>query len=156
MVRLLNTHMPIDGRLLLIGEPSELLDLSKALSLQRASFLCKLNPRWIVETLQTITSDNQALQQISIETPTLPYNSGLHNFDPGDPGYAIGESAHSWWSKLDYLLAKLHKSHPIRLKILYNVPVWADKQRAKVCMESLLPEMTKRNTVDLVDRGKEW
>ena len=113
-------------------------------------FVCKFNPRWIDIALQTVTSEHQD-SQISLETPSLPYSADSSQLDPADPGRELGETAYTEWLELDRTLTKLHETHSIHTKVLYNVPFWSDKQRARSCMESLLPEATAGGMVDLVN-----
>ena len=68
----------------------------------------------------------------------------------GDVREAVGGIAYPEWLELDCLLAQLHESHSIRLKVLYNVPFDTDGSRERRRMEVLLPEVMTRGIVDLV------
>ena len=101
--------------------------------------------------LQTVTLDHRGFKQALIKTRLLPFDPDFCGFDPVNPGPSLGEAAYMGWLELDCTLAKLHESHSVRFKVLYNVPDWATKEKAVDCMESLLPEVTKRGVVELVD-----
>ena len=108
------------------------LDLSKATKLKSLLFRC-VDPsiQRITMTLETVQSKD--LRQITIH----PYGtfSGL-----------IGETARQEWQDLDRLLVQLWTSHSIRPKIVYEMGRGGNN-----LAPSLLPELTRRGVVDLVD-----
>ena len=111
-------------------------DLSKAAKLKDLIFLGRIsNIHWIVRALQTVESKN--LQQITIRLHTATLR-GLTE-----------ETDHLEWQDLDRLLVKFWTSHSIRPRFVYapNSGGWDTRDRAP----SLLPELTGRGLVDLVE-----
>jgi hypothetical protein len=107
-------------------------------------------PKWIVATLRTITHDHRKLRQITVH---MAPSSGL---DCVDVKRAIGETAYQEWLDLDRLLVNLWESHSIRPKVLYTANPEKDGGRARTRMKSLLPELTTREIVELIERRDEW
>jgi hypothetical protein len=128
------------------------IDLSKATKLKEVVFKFSLNPRWIVKTLRTVTNDHRNLRQISLDLPYAFLSPEFEGADPARVRQAVGETVHTGWSELDRLLIQLWESHSIRPKALYSVPSWVDRRRARICMESLLPETAAGGIVDLIER----
>lgn len=116
------------------GIPS--LDLSKVTKLKDVEFRCgKPNIQWVTMTLQTIESEN--LQRITIDlyaTLTSP----------------VGETVHREWLDLDQLLAQFSTSHSIRPKIMHGK--LEEGTNLRNLAPILLPELTRRGAVDVVDR----
>ena len=80
-----------------------------------------------------------------------------HRFVPADLTGAIGEAAYQEWLDLDRSIARLWESHSIRLKAeYYDSSTFGDgmvaKDKARKCLECLLPEVTNRGIVDLARR----
>ena len=65
--------------------------------------------------------------------------------------HAIGET-YGEWLELDRLLARRWQAHPFHMKVLYNAPASMDGKISRDCMESLLPELTRRGALDLAER----
>jgi len=86
--------------------------------------------------LQTITSNHRDLQQILIYVPFHPASIGSQETD-------------RQWMDLDHHLIQLWESHAIRTKVIYSVA----REEKVVCgyIRGLLPEMTKRGIIELVD-----
>lgn len=122
------------------------------MKLKDVTFVWDLNPRWIVMTLRTITSNHRNIRQISVDAAYILYDLIHKHVDPVNFRHAIGATAHAEWLQLDHLLGKLWESHLVRPKVLYDVPSSMDAERAKTCMESLFPEATGRGVVDLIQR----
>ena len=97
-------------------------------------------------SLKTITPSHRDLQQIAISIPGLYHQFDSNLADRMDLG---------GWLELDHLLIQLRESRSVRLRVLYNVPLWTDGTWTRGCIENLLPEATKRGIVDLVE-GCEW
>jgi len=110
-----------------------LLDLSIAAKLKYLGFLRKgSSVRWISTTLQTVKS--KSFQRISI-----------FQFDP----ITVEESVCQEWRDLDRLLVRFWTSHSIRPQVVYIA--WPGQKDLKDHAPSLLPELTRRGLVDLVE-----
>ena len=110
------------------------LDLSKASKLKYLEFQRgELNVRWITTRLRTVKS--KSLQCVCI------------NPDVDIPG-EIGEGFHQEWQDLDRLLVQFWTTHSIRPRVVY-VPTNGEEDMGDRVL-GLLPELTKRGLVDLV------
>ena len=111
-------------------------DLSAAIKLKYLVFRCA-RPRvhWITMALQTVKSKN--LQQITIH----PYATALVN--------VTEETAGREWQDLDRLLVQFRTSHSVCPKVVYEVE--AGGQGWRDCASILLPELTRRGLVDVVE-----
>ena len=90
--------------------------------------------RWITVALQTVKSKN--LRQITIHSPlTIP-----------DPA---GKVVRREWQDLDHLLVQFWTSNSIRSQVMYE----PEEGRKDITdhASSLLPELTRRGLVDLVE-----
>jgi hypothetical protein len=133
--------------LFLVKSGSASIDLSKARKLNDVAFLRgRSSAQWVVTALQTITPKHRNLQQITLYAPYAPYNPTLNRADPTNVRYAFGETIYRQWLELDHLLAQLWESHSIRLKVLYH----ECPEVTSSCVDTLLPEVTRRGIVDLV------
>jgi hypothetical protein len=110
-------------------------DLSKATKLKELSF------RWggpgvqrVTTALQTVRSKN--LQQIAIRLYARFVNP-------------VEEKVRQEWQDLDRLLVQFWTSRSIRLKIKYEA--WEGENSLGALAQSLLPELTRRGAVDLVE-----
>jgi len=65
----------------------------------------------------------------------------------------IGEEVYPEWQDLDHLLVKLCTSHSIRPRVMYEAGRGGKILRDRV--SSLLPELTRRGLVDLVEAGRQ-
>jgi len=112
-------------------------DLSKGAKLKRVIFLRKNNRstvKWIAMTLRTVESRN--LQNITLFTnDSLPAT--------------VGEAALQEWKDLDRLLVQFWTSHSIRPEVVYRARTWGKDLRS--IASSLLPELSRRELVDLVE-----
>ena len=110
-------------------------DLSQAAKLRDLMLLGRRsNIHWIVAALQTVQPKN--LQQVTIHPSTLPR---------GNPG----EIDHRDWEDLDRLLVEFWTSHSVRSQLVYSPNSGGRDTRDRV--PTLLPELTKRGLVDLVE-----
>jgi hypothetical protein len=115
------------------GRPS--LDFSKATKLKELVFRCgEPNVQRIVMALQTVQS--KSLQQITIH----PY---------GAFAIPVKEAVRQEWQDLDHLLVQFWTSLSIRPRIACEAGIGGDNLRAYV--PNLLPELTRRGLVDLVE-----
>jgi hypothetical protein len=129
--------MNIDPLFPFPGEPgSASIDLSKATKLKDVVFrLVSWSVEWITIPLQTITPEHQDLRQITIHV--------LYRLTTdANAVRTIGE-----WTDLDLLLVKLWESRSIRPRV-----EGVAEQDMRSCVERLLPEITRRGIVDLVER----
>jgi hypothetical protein len=133
-----------------LGEPgSASVDLSKATKLKDVLFqLNSWSVRWVITALQTISPKHRDLQQITIWlshylTGTLGVGTNIRR--------AIGEVNFRQLLDLDRLLVQLWESYSIRPKAVVSTI-------EAVCVEYLLPEMTKRGIVDFAEfqYGSQW
>ena len=132
--------------------PLGLIDLSKATELKDVVFICEFNPQWITVTLQTITRSHTNLQRVSIAAPDVLYSAYFLGHNSANVLPAVTEAIYRGWSELDLSLTRLRESHSARLEIRYGVPFSMDAESARSLMESFLPELTKRGSVELIGR----
>ena len=93
--------------------------------------------------LRTITPKHQDLRQITIRMPNDLTLAAL-----GANGVqAIREPVRGQWLDIDQLLVQFWGSRSIRPKIVCEL-----EQHTRDCIVFLLPEATKRGTIDLVGR----
>ena len=124
------------------------IDLSKATKLRDAVFQPgSLNVEWVSKALRTITPIHQDFRRISISM-----HRDLNLTQPDvDVRETIGERIYGQWSDLDRLLVQFWESRLIRPEVIWAM---VEKKR-KVTRDSigcLLPEITKRGIIDLVER----
>jgi len=110
-------------------------DLSKATKLKYLKFMrAKASVQWITMALETVKSKH--LQHIIIHQSTfLPE--------------VIQEVVCQEWRDLDRLLVKFWASHSIRPKVTYTTG--KEREDLKDHLPRLLPELTRRGLVDLVE-----
>jgi hypothetical protein len=144
MVRPLGICALTDSLLRFTGESSPaLIDLSKATKLKEVVFWPRQRSvEWVIMALQTITPEHQGLEQITIRTPDY---FALAAILP-DFRNAVGEAQCGLWLDLDRLLVQLWESRSIRPKVVYTTG-----QGKGDPIESLLPGITERRIVDLVE-----
>jgi hypothetical protein len=112
-----------------------LLDLSRASKLKDVEFRCgRPNIQWITMALQSIESKN--LQQIIVHCYSIFQNP-------------VGEIAHRAWRDLDRVLVQFWTSRAIRPKIEYEAG--EEGEDLKGLAPVLLPELTRRQVVDLLE-----
>ena len=95
--------------------------------------------------LQTITPNHRELRQISIR---VAYYSV---FARTSTGANAGQTGGGPWycPGLDHLLIQFWESRSIRLKVIYT------EEGVAGYIERLLPEITRRGIIDLVERAPE-
>ena len=110
-------------------------DLSAATKLKHLAFRCvRPNVQWVTKALQTVESEDLR----------------LITFRPGpDTFLQLPESIRQQWQDLDRLLVQFWTSHSIRTKVTYQARGRGDDLTDH--LPSLLPELTRRGLVDLVD-----
>jgi hypothetical protein len=147
-----STYVPIDNLPLFADDPSVgSIDLSKAKSLQEAEFGCRVNPRSVVATLRTVTDDHRNLQHILLDAFDVLIAPHPNYSDPESFVRAI-EASYREWLELDHLLVGLWQVHSIRVKFKYEVLASIGGKVSRLCVESLLPQLTARGVVELVGR----
>lgn len=112
--------------------------MSKATKLKKVGFWYNFPTLQVIETLKTITSNHKALKQVSIRV--------VFDF----------EEINSYWHCLDGALVQLWELHQIHVKIvLYGQRNGIqDFEAIHEHIEHLLPEMTKRDKIQLSHGGK--
>lgn len=116
------------------------IDFSRAKSLKQVAFwLGALDDVWITLALKTLTPNHRDLHQISIY---IPVNRFLKT-------RLAMEEIHRQWADLDHFLVQLWESNAIHTRVIYRLK---GEKEARECVRGLLPEMTKRGTVELVDQ----
>ena len=103
------------------------------------------NVEWITMALQT--TKHRDLRQISI---CAHFGSVLTSFG-ANVGQLVGEHVVWQWLDLDRLLARLWESYFIRPRIMSMTPDEEQGTRRE-CVWSLLPEITTRGIINLVER----
>ncbi|KAF9644356.1 hypothetical protein BDM02DRAFT_3122058 [Thelephora ganbajun] len=122
------------------------IDLSKATKLERAVFLpTSMSVKWITMVLQTITPKHRDLQYILIHSPYDPALAGASV----NVRQTVGELVCGQWSELDHVLVQFWESRSIRPMISY-IGLRGEKKETGECLGCLLPKITKRGVVDLV------
>ena len=112
------------------------LDLSKAPKLKCITFLGRRsNIYWVVAALRTVESKN--LQQITIRLHTATLRNSIEETDCQE------------WQDLDQLLVQFWTSHSIRPQLVYSPNSGGREARDRA--PRLLPELTRRGLVDLVE-----
>ncbi|KAF9645554.1 hypothetical protein BDM02DRAFT_495077 [Thelephora ganbajun] len=121
------------------------IDLSKAIKLKEVVFRSKtLHVNWLVLALQTITSEHRCLHHISIHVHFRPFFID----DPVNVRQTVGEEIYRQWMDLDRILVRSWESYGIRPKVVYSE---AGGEKETTCIGSLLPEITERGIIELVD-----
>ncbi|KAF9642424.1 hypothetical protein BDM02DRAFT_3124560, partial [Thelephora ganbajun] len=123
------------------------IDLSRATKLKEAVFRPEtLHVIWLVLALQTITSEQRYLHQISIHVHFHP--SFID--DPANLRQTVREDIYREWADLDRILVRLWESYRICPRVVYSV---ASDRKEMMCRRigSLLPEITERGIIELVD-----
>ena len=123
------------------------IDLSKASKLKDIALRCgHLNREWVAKTLETITSQHQDLQQITV------YPIGLHR-DVREHWNAVERfivvNDGTPWLDVDHLLVQLWDSRSIRPRVAYSTG--SEKEEVMGPIWNLFPELAKRGLIDLVE-----
>jgi hypothetical protein len=103
---------------------------------------------WIIVALQTITPEHQDLRQITISVYDNLIPSDADNIG-ADAEQTVGEANFRQWLNLDRLLVQIWESRSIRPKVIFTEQEGMSVMRD--CMGCLLPEITKKGIIDLVD-----
>ena len=112
-------------------------NLSKATKLQHITFRCRsLGTGWITTTLETITAGHRDLQRISVNVDYV------HVLVKSNPGMG--------WPDLERFLIKLWESRSVRTT-LECIDPWSITGRMVGLAMCLLPELTRRGAIDLVE-----
>ena len=112
------------------------IDLSEAIRLREVVLRLRyLNDAWAGPTLKTLTSEHKDLQLISICISIYEYE--------------IETETHILWVDLDHALVQLWESKAITIRVTYNTD--EDEAEAREFVEQLLPEVTRRGIVELVE-----
>jgi hypothetical protein len=130
------------------GSKSTSLDLSKATKIKDVVFQpISQSVEWITATLKTIPK-HRDLQEVSIYLPSYVAITGVGR----NASQVIGEENWGEWLDLDRLLVQFWESGSIRPKVV--CPMRAKRgldPRHRVEYRCLLPEITKRGIIDLVE-----
>jgi hypothetical protein len=112
-------------------------------------FLCEgFEDVWITVALKTLTSRHANFQKVAIHTPIPARLSPVD--EPLDVKKTIGGELYSQWMDLDCILVQLWESHAIRLQVICSTG--GEEKVAREFVEGLLPEMTKRGRLELVNK----
>ena len=125
------------------------IDLSRATQLKDTVFSCNINPRWIADTLRTITDNHTSLRRASVVLPIGLCRSNLCCTNPADAIRTVGGTLHQEWLEIDRFLAHLLESQSIPLEVTYGTQPSTNGQTARSLIECLLPELTGRGLVGL-------
>ena len=117
------------------------INLSKATSLGEVGFrLLDPSDVWAGSTLKTLTPNHKDLRRISIHM-TIPEHANLQRI--------FNIDICNLWTDLDRTLIQLWESNAILTRVTYAAG--GEKTEARRFVEQLLPEMTRRGIVELVD-----
>ncbi|KAF9789311.1 hypothetical protein BJ322DRAFT_1208557 [Thelephora terrestris] len=123
------------------------IDFSEVINLKDVAFgLAGPEDVWIAMALETITSKHTDFRKVSITIQINPPNIDY----PDYVRKAVGERVYRQWMDLDRVLFQLWESKKIYAKVIFSAGEVGDGLEYVV---ALLPEMTKRGLVDLVDDG---
>ena len=142
MVRPFGICVPTDSLLSFPVGPA-VLDLSKATKLQDMTFRStSLNIGWITAAVQTTVPEHRELRKILIR---VPYSLTCFDVD------IMKESAvYREWLDLDRLLVQLWESNSTPPRVICTT--WSGQSKGMIGFtDCLLPELTKRGTVDLCE-----
>jgi len=120
-----------------------MIDLSKATKLRDVVFRPQSSSvEWITAAFKTTTPNHRELQKISIG---FPYFSGSLDVDTISQSTSFRE-----WLDLDRLLVQFWESRSTGPKV--TCAVWDGRKRdVRGCVECLLPELTRRGAIGLVE-----
>ena len=104
---------------------------------------------WVTATLKTITPQHRDLQQIAIYPDIWDHDDGA-GFEQ-----IIYTTPGAQWLDVDRLLVQFWDSRSIRSKVMYLPVVENEKMEIKDRAGRLLPELTKRGIIDLVEYSSE-
>ena len=135
-------HHTDNSSLFQVGSAPGSLDLSKATRLRDLVFRPESrSAEWITMALRTITPEHQDFRRITIHIPFY-----LTFFGAG-ARQSLGETAFRQWLDLDRILVRIWDSRAIRPNV-GCVRLGQRRESTKLCIGSLLPEITKRGIID--------
>ena len=143
MVRPVDIYVHADSLLWFPGESKPTsMDLSNATKLKDVAFRPESQSiEWVVKALQAITPKHRNLRQTTIH---IPSHLTLTR-DPTVVRQAMGETHRELWLDLDRLLVHFWESRCIHPKITCIA-----QRDMRDRIECFLPEITKREIIDLV------
>jgi hypothetical protein len=104
---------------------------------------------WITVALKTLTPRHANLQKVAIHIPIPARLSPVD--EPFDVKKTVGGEVYSQWRDLDCVLVQLWESHAICLQVICSTG--GEEKVAREFIEGLLPEMTKRGRLEMVNKG---
>jgi len=114
-------------------------DLSRLTKLRQVVFRFHRHyPTWITMALKTITPKHRDIR-VSLHIPIYP----------GHVAYSPEDEVGRQWVDLDHALIRLWESHGVRTRVVYSSG--DEKEEAREYIGELLPEVTRRGIVELVD-----
>jgi hypothetical protein len=140
---------PTDSLLLFLVKPVSVpIDLSKTTKLKDVVFQpMSRSVKWVITTLKT-TSKHRDLREISIY---LPYSVATAGADADAGRIIVGENFGEWLD-LDRLLVEFWESSSIRPKVVCRTRAGGERDTSHcVGYQLLLPEITRRGIIDLVE-----
>ena len=99
---------------------------------------------WVTTALKTITFEHNNFQRVIICVP----NSLLGNSAPFNIPESVREETYSQWIDLDRVLVRLWEPRRVRTEALARA---GKEEQLNECLGMLLPEMTKRGAIELLD-----
>jgi hypothetical protein len=119
-----------------LGEAS--IDLSEAIRLKEVKFIFDaIKDVWTTAALKTITSKHTQFKKVSM---FISMEEIL---------YFMGKNILDRWMDFDRVLVQLWESHAIHTQVTYSTE--QEEKEAREYIGSLLPEMTKRGRLEMVD-----
>jgi len=99
---------------------------------------------WITMALRTITHEQRDLQQVSIHVASVSASADANIRQ------VIGEAARQQWLDLDQFLVQFSESRSIRPVVKYQALI-GEGRGVRDCIGWLMPEVTRRGIIDLVE-----
>jgi len=122
------------------------IDLSKATRLGAVAFrVNSCSVEWVTTALQTIPPENQDLRQISIHPPFHLTSAGA------DVEETVVDRIFWQWLDLDRLFVRFWEERSISPKVVCTTLNMGNQGTARDCIGRLLPEITMRGIIDLVE-----
>lgn len=102
------------------------------------NFSFRLNPKWVLAALRTVTRDNRNLRWFSFELSSqLPHTPDSSPYGPTDPKRAAEEAIVKDYFELDRHLLELNELSPISVVVVSPVT------RGRLGMKDLLPGLVE-------------
>ena len=105
----------------------------------------ELDDVWTAMVLKTLTSEHRNFRKVTIHIPIAISSVG----EPVNVKQSIGEETHGQWMDLDHILIQLWESNAIHTQVIYTTE--GEKKEAREFIGALLPEMTKRGKVEMLE-----